>query len=541
MTLRPAGRRVRAATAVATVTVVASGVLGACSLELPGAGDTFRILAGSEIEDLAPLLEQAEDVIDADIEIEYTGTLEGAERIASGGAQDFQASWFSSNRYLELLPGASSAIGPANEIMFSPVILGVRESTAAELGWDATPPSWTEIADAAESGDFTFAMTNPSSSNTGFSALIGVATALSETGSALTSADIDRVADQLRGFFSGQTLTAGSSGWLADAFVERQTDPDRQIDGLVNYESVLQTLDETGATAEPLILVYPSDGVVTADYPLTFLRSGTEDDRERYDRLVEWLLEPEQQQAIVDTTNRRPVTSGGSPDPELSDAVLVDLPFPNQLQVATDLINAYLNEIRRPSQTLFVLDTSGSMEGQRIEDLQQALKNLAGADTSTQGSFARFRNREVVTLIEFNTFPLEPEVYQIPEDGGEEVLAEISARADQLFAGGDTAIYDALIRGYEVAEGQVAENPDAYTSIVLMTDGELTVGQDLGAFQAFYEGLPAEARSVPTFTILFGESSVEEMQAVARLTGGRVFDAREGELSGAFQEIRGYQ
>jgi Ca-activated chloride channel family protein len=181
------------------------------------------------------------------------------------------------------------------------------------------------------------------------------------------------------------------------------------------------------------------------------------------------------------------------------------------------------------------------MEGQRIEDLQQALKNLAGADTSTQGSFARFRNREVVTLIEFNTFPLEPEVYQIPEDGGEEVLAEISARADQLFAGGDTAIYDALIRGYEVAEGQVAENPDAYTSIVLMTDGELTVGQDLGAFQAFYEGLPAEARSVPTFTILFGESSVEEMQAVARLTGGRVFDAREGELSGAFQEIRGYQ
>jgi Ca-activated chloride channel family protein len=78
-------------------------------------------------------------------------------------------------------------------------------------------------------------------------------------------------------------------------------------------------------------------------------------------------------------------------------------------------------------------------------------------------------------------------------------------------------------------------------SIVLMTDGENTAGRSLDDFRASYEALDDDVRAVPTFTVLFGDSNVEEMTAVADLTGGRVFDAREGDLSRAFQEIRGYQ
>jgi Ca-activated chloride channel family protein len=181
------------------------------------------------------------------------------------------------------------------------------------------------------------------------------------------------------------------------------------------------------------------------------------------------------------------------------------------------------------------------MEGGRIEDLKTSLRDLAGADTSSQGTFARFRNREKVTLIPFDTAPQTPTTFEVPESGGSDVLQQISQAADGLIADGDTAIYDSMIEAYRVAQKQVAANPDAYTSIVLMTDGEWTYGADSGDFLDFYANLPDDVRAVPTFTILFGDSSVDEMQQIADATGGRVFDARDGELSQAFQEIRGYQ
>ena len=43
------------------------------------------------------------------------------------------------------------------------------------------------------------------------------------------------------------------------------------------------------------------------------------------------------------------------------------------------------------------------------------------------------------------------------------------------------------------------------------------------------------------FVVLFGEGDVDALTRVAELTGGQVFDATSGDLTGAFQEIRGYQ
>jgi Ca-activated chloride channel homolog len=43
------------------------------------------------------------------------------------------------------------------------------------------------------------------------------------------------------------------------------------------------------------------------------------------------------------------------------------------------------------------------------------------------------------------------------------------------------------------------------------------------------------------FTILFGEGNMAEMTELATMTGGKSFDARAGDLSTAFRDIRGYQ
>ncbi|CAN5322023.1 substrate-binding domain-containing protein [soil metagenome] len=526
------------------VVAVSAGLLTGCVSSsdntnttdgLPNDSQTLRVLAGSEVKDMVPILASAADEIGVKVVFDYTGTLSGTELVASGGAAGtYDATWFPNNRYLSLLPGASTAISSSVKIMSSPVVFGLRSSVADSLGWNSKPPTWAEIAEAASKGEFTYGMTNPAASNSGFSALVAVATALSGTGSALTAADISKVTPGLTTFFTGQKLTAGSSGFLADTYLKK---PD-VVDGLINYESVLKGLNVPG---EPLSIITPSDGVVTSDYPLTLLSSADSSKKALFDKLTTWLTTDAVQHRIVNDTHRRPGIPGIDTGSTFPKGVLFETPFPNTLDVANSLISTYLDTVRAPAQTLFVLDTSGSMEGERLDALKQALTNLAGADDTTVGGFAQFRNRERVTLVPFNSRPETPVVVDVPETDKASALDEIRGVADGLQAGGGTAIYDSLESAYRLALKQKAERPDTFVSIVLMTDGENTDGATVSDFETAYRELGAPAQSIPTFVVLFGNANVDELKSVAALTGGQTFDALNGNLAGAFQEIRGYQ
>ncbi|MET1076230.1 MAG: substrate-binding domain-containing protein, partial [Umezawaea sp.] len=270
--------------------VLAAALLAGCSSD-PAAPDrpvgdpepgVLRVLAGSELADLQPVLDEAAKATGVTVELSFTGTLDGAESVATGQAEaGYDALWFSSNRYLELLPDAAKRLGTPTKVMSSPVVLGLPTSKVRELGWDGRRVGWAEIAEAAGRKAFTYGMTDPSTSNSGFSALVGIASALSGGGSALDAAAIASVAPRLKDFFAAQTLSAGSSGWLSEAYQRRARgeDPGPKVDGLVNYESVLLSLNAAGTLPEPLTLVYPNDGVVTADYPLTLLTSAGADAR----------------------------------------------------------------------------------------------------------------------------------------------------------------------------------------------------------------------------------------------------------------------
>nr|WP_260408016.1 VWA domain-containing protein [Planomonospora venezuelensis] len=498
--------------------------LAACSADgtVADGPDVLRVLAGSEVKDLEPLLARS----GVKVKISYTGTLDGAEQVAGGGADGrYDAVWFSSNRYLSLIDGAAARLSTETKVMSSPVLLGLRTAKAAELGWADGKATWKQIAAAARDGRFTFGMANPASSNSGFSALVGVAAALSDAGEALDTARVASVTPELKEFFSAQKLTSGSSGWLAETYTRQGG-----VDGLVNYESVLLGIKD-------LTLVYPSDGVVTADYPLTLLASAPAEKKELYGRLAAWLRTPDVQREIMASTHRRPGIPEVRPGPEFGSAPLLELPFPNRRAAADALVTAYLDEVRTPAHALFVLDVSGSMKGERIEALRQALVTLTGADRSPSGTFSRFRSREHVTMVPFSGGPHEPRAFSLPERGPGPVLEEIRAYAGELQASGGTAIYDGLRAAYTES---LRGDPGHYTSVVLMTDGENTDGSSFEDFERLYRMLP-EARRPRTFVVLFGESDAEEMNRVAELTGGAVFDARDGSLASAFKEIRGYQ
>ncbi len=156
----------------------------------PGAETELLVLAGSELKDIEPLLPKIAQATGIQLRLQYAGTLEAVERLQSSEGVD--VAWLASNRYAMLIPAVKERVVVSERTMLTPVVLGIKASKARELHWVDNPKvTWKDIAEAANQGKFTFAMTSPSSSNTGFSGLLGLAAALSGKGDALEEKDID--------------------------------------------------------------------------------------------------------------------------------------------------------------------------------------------------------------------------------------------------------------------------------------------------------------------------------------------------------------
>ncbi len=499
------------------------------------AGNTLHILAGSELKDIAAMAAEIKAKTGVQLNFEYSGTLDAAEKIASG--EDYDAVWVSHGKYLQMTPGATERLKQTEKTMLSPVVLGLKESVANKLGWCGNAEvTWKDIAAAAEAGKFTFGMTNPTSSNSGFTALIGLTAALSGKSDALTVADVQ--ANKTASFFKAQRLTAGSSGWLSDAYINDQT----VVDGIVNYESVLLSMNQNPALKEKLCLIYPKEGIITADYPLMLLSDAK---KAAFDTLITHLRGEEFQQRIMDQTLRRPVNSNVKLGEVFPKSLLIELPFPGQIDIVNALLEQFQNSVRIPAHSWFVLDTSGSMgTNDGIEQLRKSIAGLSGEDNSVSGRFAHFLTREHIDFITFAHEVHAPVHFEMAatEHDSRATRKRISEFASGLNANGGTAIYDAVYNTYKLAlVAQQKESTNYYQTIVLMTDGRNTDGTDFKSFQDWYTQLPEDNKKIRVFTVAFGNADTAELNSLAKLTGGKSFDGRKGNLRQIFKEVRGYQ
>ena len=497
----------------------------------PTPAPELRILAGSELKKLEPDILDAARSAGVSAALAYAGTLEMVDRINQGEAVD---AILPPNGAYPTLALTRKAVAK-EKLFYSRVAVGVKASKANSLGWDRTAPSWSDITQAVRDGKFAYAMANPTSSNTGMSALFAVAAANAGKTEDLAAAEVDN--QTLKDFLSGQKLTAGSSGWLADAYVREQ----QRLDGLVNYEAVLLRLNERPELREKLILIYPRDGVISADYPLMLLDPGK---KAAYDRLVAALKSPGFQANALGRAFLRPSDPTTRHSPRLSDGLVVELAFPNNLGVIDAALAAYQAELRRPATSIYLLDVSGSMRGPRLEALKRALELLTGVDAPGPAArYARFQNREHVMLIAFAGSPGRARRFNFENEARKaQTERELRDFVENLHAGGGSALYSTLDLAYDLAYQELARYPGRTVSVVLLTDGKSNLGLPYDEFRRRWAGRDAGgADPVRTFTILFGEASSSELDQITRLTGGRSFDGRSGDLRDVFREIRGYQ
>ncbi len=519
--------------------------------------EAFTVLATSDLKDAQPLEKMVEQATGVKLRFKFGGTMESTEAVQTGQAQT-DAAWFANAKYLLSDPQGQARVKLQEKIMLSPVVVGVSESQAKVLGWDqadvAAKVTWNTIAKAAKDGQLKYALSNPATSNQGFMALMGVVASAAQKSEALTVADVDRQA--ISGFIKGYKLVGDNSSYLSEKFIEQQN---TRVNAFINYESWLLSLNQSGRLKEKLTLIYPFEGVATADYPFMLLNDAK---REAYLKVVAYLKGDAAQTWLAKTTLRRPVNTDvarAQADLFPQGKMLVELPFSTDRALADGLINAYLNEFRTPIASTFVLDVSGSMnQNGRRQQLVEALQYIAGDDASLTGRIARLTSRERIWMLPFSE-QVYPSVYfQIP--AGEATLsnqkglaAQVDSQAKQrelsrvrdfaegLKMNGGTALYDAVLQALTQMNAERQKNPNYQYSVVAFTDGEVNKGRSLAEFKAAYAELPEDVRAIPVFMVLFGEANEAALKDLVSITGGRTFDARKASLYSVFKDIRAYQ
>jgi Ca-activated chloride channel homolog len=541
----------------AVVMAVAMLLLGACSKSPPPApksgakepaavattaasGTTFSVLATSDLRDATPLEDMVLKATGVTLKFTFGGTMESTEQVLTGKTTA-DAAWFANAKYLLSDPQGQARVKLQEKIMLSPIVVGVSESEVARLGWtDANKVTWKTVMEAARSGKLKYALSNPATSNQGYMALVGVVAAVSQKAEALTAADIDRKA--VADFLKGYKLVGDNSTYLSEKFIEQQG---IYANAFINYESWLLSLNQSGKLKEPLKLFYPREGIATADYPFMLLNDAKRSD---YQKVVDYLKGEEAQTWLARTTLRRPVNTAAAQKVSFPTATLIELPFSPDRGLADGLIDAYLNEFRKPIASTFVIDVSGSMNGgTRRKDLITALHSVAGADTSLTGRLARLSSREKIWMLPFSERVGTATAFEIPMTGSADndkksmALAQVRDYASALEMKGGTALYDAIYDAVLLMHQQQSKNRQYQYSVIAFTDGESNQGRNLTQFKADYAALPEDARSIPVFTVAFGEASESALREVAKLSGGKSFDARKTPLSAVFKEIRAYQ
>ena len=98
--------------------------------------------------------------------------------------------------------------------------------------------------------------------------------------------------------------------------------------------------------------------------------------------------------------------------------------------------------------------------------------------------------------------------------------------------GGATSLYPSVIEALELLKNETNEYN---TSIIVMTDGEGNVG----TFNELQNSYQKIGREIPIYSITFASADEEQLEKMANLSNGKVFDGRS-DLVLAFKTVRGY-
>jgi Ca-activated chloride channel family protein len=291
----------------------------------------------------------------------------------------------------------------------------------------------------------------------------------------------------------------------------------------------------------PYVFIFPAEGTFWSDNPFCILDTDwvSDEEREAAEIYRDYLLQKEQQELAV-TIGLRPA----NPDVPLHCPICLDYytdprvsfetvpPLEGVSGETAEAIIDVFELTKKKSTTAIVLDTSGSMAGEKIRN----------AIEGTISFIDQLGVDDELIMFQFNDSVVEMQ----PLDRSDNVLESLKMRVSELEAGGGTVLYDAVCQTIEsmiqAKETDERIGEKRLYGIVILSDGMDTQSEISGA--VMFECLPSgeDVEGIKVFTIAYGLDADEALlKKIAERTNGKNFTADPENISEIYKKISSEQ
>jgi Ca-activated chloride channel family protein len=404
-------------------------------------------------------------------------------------------------------------------------------TVAESLGWPGLPLGWLDIGSLAgdpsawsyysggEFGDrLRMSHAHPGLSGAGTGALLAIVQAAQSKTDSVSAEDISEpvVQASVAAFESAVSSFGTDAEELGKSMVDRGPG---YLGAGVMYES---TLVQHGDGQ--LVAVYPLEGTFVATHPACINQTGEAQEIEAAAIFRDYLLS-EAGQELALAAGLRPVNPAVAIASPLDEAHGVDpgqpaLVFESPTVETVYAIQDLWQSARKPVNLVMLLDTSGSMRGAKIENMQAAAEQFV----------RQMGDEDTLSLVEFyGQLDLLVERAQVGSER-EQIIQAIR----NLQPGGETRLFDAIGAGAELIRG--SSSPDAVNAIIVLSDGMDTASTDY----SLDDNLVAAATSGDTtvFTIAYGDDADHDLLAELAARGnGNFYQGDAASIAAIYEEM----
>ncbi|MBL8056494.1 MAG: VWA domain-containing protein [Anaerolineales bacterium] len=448
-------------------------------------------------------------------------------------------------------PLVSEACRPT---VYAPIGFAMWRPFAEALGWPDQPITWQTLVDLAadpqgwakyghpEWGEFKFGHTHPDYSNAGLLIMTALVNdTLGQTGG-LTPANVKSQA-VIDAFTKVEQHTYHYGVQTRDliALMARRGPSYLHASTASEAEVLKANAERASELRFPLVFIFPAKGTFWTEQPYCVVDADwvTDEQREAARIYRDFLLAREQQELAVDkylrpvdpgVPLRAPLALEAGTDPRVTPAQVPALESPSGDAAAA--VKDVFHQTKKKATIILVVDTSGSMQGEKITNAVEATANF----------IQRLEKDDQIIVMPFSDGVNEIELSGRAGD----VAERLGERVRGLFAEGGTALFDAVCAAADrintVRAADQAAGQNRLYGIVVLSDGQDTASS--GTESDMFNCLPSgeDVQGIKVFTIAYGDDADKDLLLrVANRTNGKTFTGDPATIERVYTAISAEQ
>lgn len=439
--------------------------------------------------------------------------------------------------------------------VLAPIGFAMWRPMAEALGWPDKPISWDTLVTLSsdplgweslghqEWAQFKFGHTHPDFSNTGLLMLTALAYSTEGKTSGLTAEDVysDEVVQAFHDLEQNTYHYGIQNRPLMQILAQRGPG---YLHAITSSEAeVLKANAEFAATLPyPLVFIFPSKGTYWSEQPYCILDADWVSDEQKQGAAIfkEYLLEKSQQELAIQYYLRpvdekiplhQPIALENGTDPRVVRSVVPALASPSADVAAA--VKDIFHQTKKKATIILLLDTSGSMEGEKIRN----------AVTSSINFVNRLDTNDHIYVLGFGGENL---VYDLGGGRAGDVAESLTQKLSGVYADGNTPLYDAVCQAISMINSLSAEDKSnaekRLYGVVLLSDGVDTSSNRTE--NQMFNCLPSgeNVEGVKVFTIAYGDDAdADLMLRIANRTNGKTFTGDPASIESIYNAISAEQ